>query len=345
MEAANAFADRIYRTFTKAVNEKPKITDFMSPNEYKDIQRELMLRYGVLTPNNMKALSLQFTYTVNSYVLLIGVPREDLLSGVDIYKIHTLPVFKDGKTFFPARVPQFFANTINGEQLVTPLTPSEARDCITNTVCEAAAPTRPIAQATCGLALQHDHDPCTYVQSGPYEPHFIVVDVSIYYALIENATITLEIECQGGQQRSLIRQKLELANRYGNVTLNPGCVARYGDTILAPAHRKLHQVQHGSQVVAADHPGQETSRSRNVTLAEIISLQPDVFPTTAKILLAITLTIILIIGVICIAGKCCPMFAIHLLSKYDFGFSHSRSEYADFDEGPIVMLPQPTTTR
>ena len=91
------------------------------------------------------------------------------------------------------------------------------------------------------------------------------MDVSIYYALIENATITLEIECQGGQQRSLIRQKLELANRYGNVTLNPGCVARYGDTILAPAHRKLHQVQHGSQVIAADHPGQETSRSRNVT--------------------------------------------------------------------------------
>ena len=66
----------------------PDITDFLDPPEYELIQKELMLRYGVVIPETMKSTSAQLTYTKNSYILLIAIPRESQESAVNIYRLH-----------------------------------------------------------------------------------------------------------------------------------------------------------------------------------------------------------------------------------------------------------------
>ena len=287
----------------------PKVTDFMSIDEFRAIRNNLVTKHQVLTPNSMRTTKLRLITTRNTYFILFAMPRETDTSLVDIYQQYPLPIFKNGKKYQVATYTEFFALTSTGTQVTTQLSTSEAEECMTTGVCEASHPTLPMNKAPCGIdAINDKEDTCTWIEAQGMEPEFITIDSQVYYALPPNTSITMEIRCRGFQNRGLNRQSLTLEEGYGQFSFqSPECSGHWNGIILSPSRRSIDIDQWSSTTLGTVSPSpMNDKRNEDIHVAKRYRF-PDKWSLVAKLGIAAGLALILGVLIMCGLGHLCPV--------------------------------------
>ena len=287
----------------------PKVTDFMSIDEFAAIRNNLVTKHQVLTPTSMKTTKLRLITTKNTYFLLFSMPRETDTSLVDIYQQFPLPIFKNGKKYQVAAYTEFFALTSKGTQVTTQLSTSEAEECITTGVCEASHPTLPMNKAPCGINAIHDkEDTCTWIEAQGMDPEFITIDSQVYYAIPPNTSITMEIRCRGFQNRGLNRQSLNLEEGYGQFSFqSPECSGHYNGMILSPSRRSINIDQWDTTKLGIVRPSSPNNKqNKDIHVAKRYQF-PDKWSLVAKLGIAAGLALILGVLIMCGMGHLCPV--------------------------------------
>ena len=307
---AEEFSKEFHRAIVHVAHTAatPKVTDFMSVDEFTAIRNNLVTKHQVLTPTSMKTTKLRLITTKNTYFLLFAMPRETDTSLVDIYQQFPLPIFKNGRKYKVATYTEFFALTSRGTQLTTQLSTSEAEECIATGVCEASHPTLPMNKAPCGIdAITNKEDTCTWIEAQDMDPEFITIDSQVYYAIPPNSSITMEIRCRGFQNRGLNRQSLDLEEGYGQFSFqSPECSGHWNGMVLSPSRRSIDIDQWGTTTLGKVLPSPENKQNEDIHVAKRYRF-PDQWSLVAKIGIAAALSLILGVIIMCGMGHACPV--------------------------------------
>ena len=310
MNQAHDFSKEFHKAIARVAHTSltPDITDFMSIKEFEAIRHDLVTRYQVITPSSMKTTKLRLFTSKNSYFILFAMPRETDTSLVDVYQLFSLPIFRNGKKFHPAKFSDYFALTSKGTQIATQLTTAEADECLTTGVCEASHPTLPMNKAPCGIdAITNNEDKCTWIEAQGMDPEFIIIDAVVYYALPPNTSVTMEIRCRGLQNRGLDRQSLTLEEGYGQFTFqSPECSGHWKGIVLSPSRRSIDIDQWTTTTIGKVHPSPTDNQQKNIHVTKRYRF-PDKWSLVAKLGIAAALALLLGVFIMCGMGHLCPV--------------------------------------
>ena len=315
---AAKFADDIHNSITSIVHtrQEPDVTQFLSLEEFEAIRKELLNQYAVVIPSSMDTIKTTFTYTKNSYIAILAVPRQTDTSSVDIYKLLPLPLYEDFKTYMPTSYPPYVALTYKGEHVHTPLTEAEARVCSERGICEASTPTSLMYKAPCGVdSVVTGINNCIYTEIvNESEGTFRLVDNHVYYAVTPNSSLTLKIQCRGSQQRGVFKKTITLREGYGNFTLKNQCTAHWGGYVLTPAKRRIDVdawIPTEIGPVYREPPPHQTLP----LLVSSTRRFPTKWGLAMQFILAAAAAMIIALAAVCVMGHTCPVTLISCCSS------------------------------
>ena len=211
---------------------RPSAHEFISQNDYGNIKQQMRDRYKVNIPDSMRNIKATITVDRDAFLVEFVIPINPELYMSDLYQLHGLGRFTDGKRYEPDLHVQYVAISTRGDRIFTKLEKSELMDCKEQEFCTATHPAITKVDKSCGLCsyFQKRKDCCRYITpNDPNQPRFLTLGRKIFYVTDHDKELNLTITCLNEVRSSLQSQEQIILSGVGFFTLDIACQAATTD--------------------------------------------------------------------------------------------------------------------
>ena len=211
---------------------RPSAHEFISEKDYGNIKHMMTQKYKVNIPDSLRNIKASITVDRDAFLVEFVIPINPELYLSDLYQLHGLGRFTEGRRYEPDLHVQYVAISTRGDQIFTKLEKSELIDCKEQEFCTATHPAITKVDTSCGLCsyFQKRKDCCRYITpNNPNQPRFLTLGRKIFYVTDHDKELNLTITCLNEKRNSLQSKEQLILSGVGFFTLDIACQATTND--------------------------------------------------------------------------------------------------------------------
>ena len=183
-------------TVINDVSYQPSAHEFMTHEEYKELQNFMRDEFNAQIPKSIKFLKTAVLVRRNSFLVETMVPVNPHQYQADLYQLHGLGTYRGGERFEPLMHAKYVAIATAENSIFTVLSKDELTNCVKQQFCTTQKPATTNSRNLCGLCFHFwKYDCCEYKPARDSLPRFLTIGTKTFYVTNPNKPVNAKIKC------------------------------------------------------------------------------------------------------------------------------------------------------